>query len=303
MAFAWRGFSCRWLWGGEPSAESRPVTGKAMMQAMGAACTRLELRVQPDLLASSDVTCPAIWCWGRRPAIMLPKVEVEASVDWFGVFCHELAHWRRRDHVWILLAEVLVCAVPFQPLAWWARRRLGQLSELACDDWAIAGGQEPVAYAGMLLELVPRRRMPSALAAVSRRSGLAARSITSLALSGPVEPRPGRVGAASVSLAAIGLIAVIALAQAREGRPRSDKVEKPDGRVIRPPRSRNAQGDQVRRRSVRGTVRVASGKPVEGAAIVAVGRLESRERANGWYFTHRGEEQQTLAKASSDRDG
>ena len=47
-----------------------------------------------------------------------------------------------------LLAEVLVCAVPFQPLAWWAKRRLGQLSELACDDWAIAGGQEPEAYAG-----------------------------------------------------------------------------------------------------------------------------------------------------------
>ena len=32
--------------------QASPVTGKAMMQAMGAACTRLGLRVHPDLLAS-----------------------------------------------------------------------------------------------------------------------------------------------------------------------------------------------------------------------------------------------------------
>ena len=218
--------------------QASPITSESMAHAVGAACTRLGLRVHPDLLASPHVTCPAIWCWGRRPAIVLPKFQDAVSVDWIGVFCHELAHWRRRDHVSSLLAEVLVCAVPFHPLAWWARHRLGQLSELACDDWAIACGQEPAAYAEMLLQLVPRRRTLSALAAVSRRSGLAARIDTSCALSGPVEPRPGRVWSSSVALAAIGLVAVIALAQAREGRPRSDEVKKSERRRVRRPRSR-----------------------------------------------------------------
>ena len=62
-------------------------------------------------------------------------------------------------------------------------------------------------------------------------------------------------------------------------------------------------GERVMRRTVRGTVRDASGKPVEGAAIFAVGRLESRERGNGWYFTHRGQEHQILAQSASDPDG
>jgi beta-lactamase regulating signal transducer with metallopeptidase domain len=279
-----------------------PVTGESMTQAVGAARARLALRVQPDLLASRDVTCPAIWCWRRRPAIVLPKVADTVSVDWIGVFCHELAHWRRRDHVWSLLADVLVCAVPFQPLAWWARRRLGQLSELACDDWAIAGGRDPESYAETLLQLLPRRRTLSALAAVSRRSGLAARIAHLLTLSGPVEPRSGRVWISSVSLAAIGLVAVIALTQARGARPRSDEVKKPNAGNSLAAES-NAKGDQVMRRTVRGTVRDVSGKPVEGAEIVAVGWLESRERRNGWYFTHHGEEPQILAQAASDRDG
>ncbi len=288
--------------GWQAVGRASPIASESMALAIGAACMRLGLRVCPDLLASPHVTSPAIWCWARRPAIVLPKVRDVVSVDWLGVFCHELAHWRRRDHIWSLLAEFLVCALPLHPLAWWAKKRLGQLSELACDDWAIAGGQEPEAYADMLLQLLPRRRTLSALATVSRRSGLAARINYLLALSGPVEPRPGRVWCSSVSLAAFGVVAVIALAQAREGRPRSDEVKKP-GAGGTSAAALTAIDDQVTRRTMHGTVRDMSGKPVAGASIVAVGTLEPRKRANGWYFTHNGEEQQTLAQASSDRDG
>ena len=63
-------------------------------------------------------------------------------------------------------------------------------------------------------------------------------------------------------------------------------------------------GDQVTRRTVRGTVRDMSGKPVEGASIVAVGTLEFRRASERLVFhASAGKRQQTLAQASSDRDG
>ena len=46
-----------------------------------------------------------------------------------------------------------------------------------------------------------------------------------------------------------------------------------------------------------------SGKPVEGAAIVAVGTARAREAKQRLVFHPSGEEQQILAKASSDREG
>ena len=283
---------------------ARPLTCDSMELAAAAACTRLGLRERPDLRTSSRVTCPAIWCWGRRPVIVLPEAidALAAPVDWVGVFCHELAHWVRRDHWSSLLAEFMVCALPWHPLAWWARHRLGQLGELACDDWAIASGQEPAAYAETLLELVPRRRTLAALAAVSRRSGLFGRITYLLALNGPVQPRPGRGWSGAVSLVAIGLVAVIALAQVREGGARSDEVKKPDA-AGQPAAALTPAGNQVTRRTVRGTVRDITGKPVSGVSIFAVGLLEQKPRTNGWYFTHHGDERQTLAQTSSDRDG
>ncbi len=199
-----------------------------------------------------------------------------ASLDWVGVFCHELAHWARRDHWSGLLAEVLVCALPWHPLTWWAKRRLGHLSELACDDWAIAAGKEPVSYAETLLELLPRRRALSALAAVSRRSGLAGRIRHLLTLNGPVEPRPGWGWSCAVSLAAVGLVAMIALAQARAGRARAEEIKKVGGASQSP--AALTPGDiQTARLVVRGTVRDISGKPVAGAWVFAVGLLESKD--------------------------
>ncbi|MEJ7638850.1 MAG: M56 family metallopeptidase [Singulisphaera sp.] len=80
---------------------------------------------------------------------------------------HELAHWKRRDHLAEPARRAACCLLPWNPLAWWARARLGGLSELACDDWVIASGQSATDYAESLLGLVPQRRTAFALAAVS----------------------------------------------------------------------------------------------------------------------------------------
>ncbi len=219
---------------------ARPVAGEEMARAAHIAAVRLALPAAPLLRESSRVACPAIWCWGRQPIIVLPEAttrtspsraangrlahgvrpggQAEAStppdppfarggketggpayvsppyeggvrggsgaceasvgrpsVDWAGVFCHELAHWMRKDHWSGLFAEFLVCLLPWNPMAWWARRRLGQLSELACDDWALSTGVPAGVYAEALLSLVPQTRTGLALSAVSSRRGLVGR--------------------------------------------------------------------------------------------------------------------------------
>ena len=53
--------------------------------------------------------------------LLLPEGPDDAGIDWDGVFCHELAHWSRRDHLSTLAGEILVCALPWNPLAWWSR--------------------------------------------------------------------------------------------------------------------------------------------------------------------------------------
>jgi len=128
-------------------AGARPLDDARLHDALNRAMGKLGLRGMPVLLTSERIASPVIWCWGRRPIILLPQkpgfLEKPgfSDVDWLGVLCHELAHWKRRDHWSSLIAEVVVALLPVQPLAWWARRRLGQLCERACDDWVLASGQ------------------------------------------------------------------------------------------------------------------------------------------------------------------
>jgi hypothetical protein len=132
---------------------AKPVTSEPIDRAAEAAGLRLGLRPRPDLRASSLVSCPAIWCWGRRPVIVLPEVAAAATtINWVGVFCHELAHWLRGDCWSSLLGEVMVCALPWHPLAWWARHRSTQLSELACDVLGARDGSAGRRICGLALE-------------------------------------------------------------------------------------------------------------------------------------------------------
>ena len=265
---------------------ARPIACESTEQDVDTACTRLGLRYVRSC-ASSRVACPAIWCWGRRPVIVLPESSdlMAARVNWAGVFCHELAHWLRRDHWSSLLGELLVCVLPWHPLAWLAKQRLGQLSELACDDWVLASGQEPAAYAETLLELIPRRRMTTALAAVSRRNGLAGRVAHILATDGPVEPRPGGRFSGVVVLAVVALASLIALAQAREGGAQADAMKKTPGqaKAVAAPAPASPR-DQATHRVIREVFETPRAGRSQAASIFAVS-------------------QKVLAQASSDGDG
>jgi len=150
-----------------------------------------------------------------------------ASRDWVGVFCHELAHWRRGDHLTAVLSEILVVLLPWNPLAWYAKRRLAELAEHACDDWALACGSPSTDYAESLMKLRIEGRLSLGLAIVSNRKRLEERIRRILG----TRFRPPEVGR-NWAFAAVGvtftLTAAIALAQTRSETPSTTSSPSPE---------------------------------------------------------------------------
>lgn len=91
------------------------------------------------LLAPGRVLCLPAWC------LDLPDDEARA------VLGHELAHLRRRDPAWRLLAAVMKALLWPQALNRVALRRLDLLAELACDAAAAAPVGQRLALAQSLL--------------------------------------------------------------------------------------------------------------------------------------------------------
>jgi BlaR1 peptidase M56 len=134
---------------------ARVVKTETLATAAAAAASHFGLGLVPELRVSPHVQFPSIWCWSHRPIILLPRgICAWSDVNWASVFCHELAHYVRRDHWSCLLAEVLACVLPWHPLTWWCRQRMQLFCELACDDWALSTGVEAQDYAESLISIV-----------------------------------------------------------------------------------------------------------------------------------------------------
>jgi TonB family protein len=94
--------------------------------------------------------------WGmRQPRILLPSRARSWSDERIRlVLSHELAHARRGDWL-ITLGAGFLCAVYwFNPIVWFACRRLRQESEQACDDIVLSRGVEGADYAAQLVDIV-----------------------------------------------------------------------------------------------------------------------------------------------------
>jgi len=193
---------------------------------------KAKLRIDKDVMVrgSPSVRSPVIWCWRRRPVLLVPSAagRFDNGVDWAGVLCHELAHWKRRDHICGLLAELVVCILPWHPLVWWAKSRLVRLSEQACDDWVVATGQPGTDYAESLLDLTPGGQMAFVPAVVSSKRGLADR-VRRILKDKCGNPRTGAIWALAVSIVVACIAVGIACAQTRPAKTEtaSEHKEKP----------------------------------------------------------------------------
>lgn len=116
-----------------------------------------------------------------RPVVLLP---VDAA-DWspervHAVLAHELAHIARRDCLTQLLAQFARAVYWFNPLIWFAERRMAVERERACDDVVLGSGVSATAYAAALVDAVRRARtwqmaVPSPVIAMAGASELETR--------------------------------------------------------------------------------------------------------------------------------
>ncbi|HVX13532.1 MAG TPA: M56 family metallopeptidase [Pirellulales bacterium] len=232
-----------------------PVEDAALHTCLDEAAARLDLRAVP-MLAAADVGVPVIWCWGRRPLVLVPVGTVAAGpIDWVGVFRHELAHWKRRDHLARSIARLATIVFPLHPLTWIAAWRLHALSERACDVWAVADGRSPLDYAESLLLFSPQSRPRLSLAAVSCRRLFSWR-VRRLLDHRSAPPETGRRWLVGMTVFTVLLVAVMAVAQP------------PAGREV----ARDGRPSPTAKMTVTGRVLLPDGEPAAGAQVAVAGR-------------------------------
>ncbi len=126
---------------------ARPLDDAAWSALARRAAELLRLRRPPLLLQSTRQPMPMVW-GTLRPRLLLPSAaDLWRTERRWVVLLHELAHARRRDCLTKFLAH-LACAIHwFNPLAWWAFKRMQSEAETACDDLVLSGmGIPPVRH-------------------------------------------------------------------------------------------------------------------------------------------------------------
>ncbi len=272
----------QFLLGRRLAKRSEVVDNVQLLQLIESVEGKLGLRADVKVRASARVRSPVIWCWGRRPVLLVPpESRSDEGLDWPSILCHELAHAKRRDHVTGLLAELLVCALPWQPLLWWARQRLAALSEEACDDWVIACGQRATGYARTLLGLTPQAQAALLPGVVTSRRGLAGR-VRRILEDGCGNPRPGlRWTFAAVVFAGCASLG-LAFTQTRPALPNPSVADvQPQAQAPAAPSEKpTAEGEKILLRLVD-----PNGRPVAGAQVgphVEVHELPMLNRRLEW---------------------
>ena len=103
---------------------------------------------------SKAVTVPMVWGL-FRPVILLPADVSNWSIErQRAVLLHELAHIQRQDWLIQMMGQITCAVYWFNPLVWFAARRMQAEAERACDDHVLNAGYQSTDYAQHLLNIV-----------------------------------------------------------------------------------------------------------------------------------------------------
>ena len=121
-----------------------------------ACCAELGIAHKLPLQSMAGIYSPALTV-GPKPMILLPANITDTLTD-AQLACalrHELTHYRRRDHLLMLLLRLLTCVYWFNPIVWLMKREIMKDMETACDSAVTArlNGTERREYAMTLLAL------------------------------------------------------------------------------------------------------------------------------------------------------
>jgi len=198
----------RWLF-----LRCRPVRDGQWSALLAELRNRLHLRRSVRLLETEQAIIPVTW-GVLRPVVLIP----EMSRYWSGekrrsVLLHELAHVKRLDVLFQIVARLACSLYWFNPLVWYALHRLRIEREMACDDCVVAAGEKAVDYADQLIEIARGYRLiPITVGvAMAKPSGLEQRIVALLDRARPHGPVSQRLAGALALATAVVLIAVAVL--------------------------------------------------------------------------------------------
>jgi TonB family protein len=127
---------------------------------------KLRVRKPVRLMFSRKNVSPMTWGILRH-TILLPATAAQWSEERRRlVLAHELAHVKRHDGAMQILTQIACAVYWFNPLVWYASRRLQIERERACDDHVLNLGTRGTDYADHLVQIARGLRNMS-LAAVS----------------------------------------------------------------------------------------------------------------------------------------
>lgn len=198
---------------------AHPVTDPRWLRHLERALETLSCRRRVRLMVSDRIAIPAT-VGVFRPTVLLPL----RAATWLddrrrAVLLHELVHVVRFDWAVRMIARLARAVYWFNPLAWWAVRRLDLEQELACDEEVLALGTGASDYACHLLGIA-RHALPTPAPAIpalgmARTTHLEERIMTILK-----STTHRRVGIAVIIPAAILMAAMVpALASVYPGDP------------------------------------------------------------------------------------
>ena len=98
---------------------------------------KLRLRRRPAVWLAPGRIAPMLWAVGGSPRILFPSELLDRTTteQQNALLVHELAHLRRRDH-WVRWLEFTAAGLYWwNPVLWFARRKLREAEEHCCDAW------------------------------------------------------------------------------------------------------------------------------------------------------------------------
>ncbi len=178
------------------------------------------------LLVSRRLSQPFASAWGRA-VIVLPEnlCGDEQSLRW--CLAHEWAHVDQHDFRTWLLAGLVRVLFFYQPLLWWLRRQLRLCQDFVADSQAARHTPEVEDYAEFLTARATAGRLHPALGlSMGCRKSELHRRVIMLLKNQPLESRTPRLWTASVTVAALVLVGVVAAVSLV---PKAVAEEKPAG--------------------------------------------------------------------------
>jgi len=132
----------------------RPVTDSEILDLLEDCKMQMNVQTIVGVIVTDRVKSPALFGF-VRPRLLLPQGLIEALdfEELHYVFLHELAHLKRRDIYLGWLVSLLQVMHWFNPLIWFAMRRMRTDQELACDGLALStmNTDEPSKYGRTIL--------------------------------------------------------------------------------------------------------------------------------------------------------